>query len=83
MAALDASRDAREVPALGTALRAAADSIRRQRALPADAPLPVPLAIQGDRAIRYALLARVMQTARAAGFTQLTLQVQRAEDAGR
>ena len=81
MAALGGAGASREVPALGAALRAAADSIRTQRALPAAAPLPVPLAIQGDRAVRYAVLARVMQTARAAGFTQLTLQVRRAEGA--
>lgn len=71
----------RELPALGVALRAAADSIRGARGLPGRAPVPVPLAIHGDRATRYATLARVMHTARLAGFVQLTLQVAR-EDEG-
>ena len=71
----------RELPALGVALRAVADSIREARRLRAGAPVPVPLAIHGDRATRYATLARVMHTARLAGFVQLTLQVTREDEA--
>jgi len=40
-----------------------------------------PLAIQADRTMRYDLLSRVMQTARLAGFRNLTLQVNRVADA--
>ena len=38
--------------------------------------------IQADRTMRYDLLSRVMQTARLAGFRNLTLQVNRVSDAG-
>jgi biopolymer transport protein ExbD len=78
-AAADEARG--ELPALGVALRAVADSIREARRLPRGAPVPVPLAIHGDRATRYATLARVMHTARLAGFVQLTLQVARDDEA--
>jgi biopolymer transport protein ExbD len=70
------------VPALERALRGAADSIRTERGLAAAAPVPVPLAVQGDRAIRYAQLARVMDAARRAGFAELTLQVTRVGGGG-
>lgn len=64
------------IPVLYTRLKAAADSIRAARGLEANAPLPVPLAIQGDRTMRYDLLSRFLQTARTAGFTRLSLQVE-------
>lgn len=70
------------IPALYTALRAKADSIRAQRHAPPDQSVDAPLAIQADRTTRYDLLSRVMQTARVAGFRNLTLQVNRATDAG-
>src|SRR6185312_3961883 len=41
--------------------------------------LDVPLAIQGDKSMRYDLLARMMQTARLAGFRNLSLQVSKQE----
>ena len=69
------------MPALAATLRAAADSVRARRGLAAGAPVPVPLAIHGDRLVRYARLARVMRTARAAGFQEISLQVERVEGA--
>jgi biopolymer transport protein ExbD len=65
------------IPPLYAALRAKADSIRALRNVPADRSLDTPLAIQADRTMRYDLLSRVMQTARLAGFRNLTLQVNR------
>lgn len=68
------------IPKLYTALRQKADSIRTEKNLPSDQSLTIPLAIQGDRTMRYDLLARVMQTARLAGFRNLSLQVNRGEE---
>lgn len=68
------------IPPLYTALSQAADSIRTQKRVPEKEPLEMPLAIQGDRSMRYDLLARVMQTARLAGFKNLSLQVSRTRD---
>ncbi len=48
----------------------------------ADQPVDVPLAIQGDKTMRYDLLSRVMQTARLAGFKNISLQVHRVTDGG-
>lgn len=70
------------IPELHAALRQAADSLKRMRNLSADEPLLDMLAIHGDRSMRYDLLSRVMQTARVAGFTRITLQVQRSEGEG-
>lgn len=70
------------IPVLYAALRAKADSIRAQRSTPVNASVDAPLAIQADRSMRYDLLSRVMQTARVAGFHNLTLQVNRVTDAG-
>jgi biopolymer transport protein ExbD len=70
------------IPLLYAALRAKADSIRTASAAPASQSIDAPLAIQGDRTMRYDLLSRVMQTARLAGFRNLTLQVNRVTDAG-
>ncbi|HEX6534573.1 MAG TPA: biopolymer transporter ExbD [Gemmatimonadaceae bacterium] len=63
------------IPQLYSALEKAADSIRTAKHIPPDTPLETPLAIQGDRSMRYDLLARMMQTARLAGFKNLSLQV--------
>lgn len=65
------------IPALYRALKVQADSIRESGGLPADESVKVPLAIQGDKSMRYDLLARVMQTARYAGFRNISLQVNR------
>ncbi len=70
------------IPPLYQALHAAADSIRTQKRVEDGTELDVPLAIQGDRSMRYDLLARVMQTARLAGFRNLSLQVSRTEGDG-
>ena len=69
------------IPPLYAALRAKADSIRSLRATPSDQSVDAPIAIQADRTMRYDLLSRVMQTARLAGFRNVTLQVTRAADA--
>jgi biopolymer transport protein ExbD len=69
------------IPPLYAALRAKADSIRALRSLPAGQSVDAPLAIQADRTLRYDLLSRVMQTARVAGFRNLTLQVSHVADA--
>ena len=86
MSTMDAARarsnDAAQpllIPPLYDALHHAADSIRTQKRADPKSPLEVPLAIQGDRSMRYDLLARVMQTARLAGFKNLSLQVSRTE----
>lgn len=65
------------VPGLLTALKVAADSIRQEKGTPVDQSVDVPLAIQGDKSMRYDLLSRMLQTARLAGFRNITLQVQR------
>ena len=65
------------IPQLESALRQAADSIRRMRNLGADEQVRDLLAIHGDRTMRYDLLSRVIQTARVAGFSRITLQVRR------
>jgi hypothetical protein len=69
------------IPALYAALRAKADSIRALRRIPNGQSVDAPLAIQADRTMRYDLLSRVMQTARVAGFRNLTLQVSHVADA--
>jgi biopolymer transport protein ExbD len=69
------------IPQLFTALRARADSIRGAAGIDQDQSVPNLLAIQGDKTMRYVVLARVMQTARLAGFSKLSLQVNRVEDA--
>ena len=69
------------IPALYSALAQQADSIRGAAGLPTGESVPIPLAIQADRTLRYDILSRIMATARVAGFRNLTLQVNRAEDA--
>jgi biopolymer transport protein ExbD len=70
------------IPPLYAALREKADSIRAVRSTPANQSVDAPLAIQADRTMRYDLLSRVMQTARMAGFRNLTLQVNKVADVG-
>ena len=65
------------IPQLLTALKQEADSIRREKNIPGNQSVDVSLAIQGDRSMRYDLLSRVMQTARLAGFKNISLQVNR------
>lgn len=65
------------IPGLYARLKTAADSIRKEKSIAADESVDVPLAIQGDRTMRYDLLSRVLQTARLAGFRNVTLQVKR------
>jgi len=69
-----------EIPQLYSALRVRADSLRGVRGTPATEPVDQPLAIQGDRTMHYDLLSRVMQTARLAGFRNISLQVKKVED---
>ena len=71
-----------KIPALYNVLRATADSIRGANNVPSDQSIGVPLAIMGDRSMRYDLLSRVMQTARLAGFRNVQLQVLRTETEG-
>ncbi len=82
-AAQSVSDDARQplkIPVLYGELRHLADSIRTSRGQGKDEELKYPLAIQGDKTMRYDLLSRFMQTARLAGFRQISLQVQRREN---
>jgi biopolymer transport protein ExbD len=65
------------IPELYAALRAKADSVRATTGGDANTSVTTKLAIQGDRTMRYDLLARVLQTARLAGFRNVTLQVNR------
>ena len=67
------------IPRLYNKLRQTADSIRRDKDLRADQSVDVPLAVQGDKTMRYDLLARVMQTARLAGFRSISLQVHKTQ----
>lgn len=69
------------IPPLFTALKATSDSIRRAKSTPRDSSLDTPLAIQGDSSMHYDLLARVMQTARMAGFKNISLQVNKTGNA--
>lgn len=67
------------IPRLYNKLRQTADSIRKDKNLRQDQSLDVPIAVQGDRSMRYDLLARVMQTARLAGFRAISLQVNKTQ----
>lgn len=82
MSTVDAARaratDPRQplvIPQLFSALKTAADSMRSAKRIAADSSLDTPLAIQGDSSMHYDLLARLMQTARMAGFKNISLQV--------
>ncbi len=70
------------IPRLYNTLRQKADSLRRDKNLGQDQSIDVPLAVQGDKSMRYDLLARVMQTARLAGFRSISLQVHKTEAPG-
>lgn len=70
------------IPELYAALRARADSIRNANNIEQDQSVQVPLAIQAEKTMRYDLLSRVMQTARLAGFRNITLQVLRENSDG-
>jgi len=70
------------VPRLFAALKSAADSIRQANGVSPNESVTTPLAIQGDKTMRYDLLQRLLQTARLAGFRSVTLQVQRATEQG-
>ncbi|HEU4563749.1 MAG TPA: biopolymer transporter ExbD [Gemmatimonadaceae bacterium] len=69
------------IPQLYGALKTAADSIRKANKLPEGQSVETPLAIQGDKSMRYALMARMIQTARLAGFKTLSLQVNKTQEA--
>jgi biopolymer transport protein ExbD len=69
------------IPQLYSALRVEADSIRKAKGLGQDTSVPNQLAIQGDKTTPYAVLARIMQTARLAGFRTISLQVIRTQAA--
>lgn len=69
------------IPQLFSALRTQADSIRKAKGLGQNMSVPNQLAIQGDKTMPYAVLARIMQTARLAGFRNVSLQVNRTGDA--
>lgn len=68
------------IPALFTVLKARADSIRKENRAPANQSIEAPLAIQGDKSMRYDLLSRIMQTARLAGFRNISLQVNHSQN---
>jgi biopolymer transport protein ExbD len=70
------------IPQLYAALKERADSIRSQRNIAATEPVDQVLAIQGDKTMHYDLLSRIMQTARLAGFKNISLQVKRTGGAG-
>ena len=70
-----------EIPKLYAVLKTRADSLRGAKGTPASDPVAQPLAIQGDRTMHYDLLSRVMQTARLAGFKNISLEVKRNERA--
>jgi biopolymer transport protein ExbD len=70
------------IPKLYSALRVQADSIRKVKGIDQNTSVENPLAIQGDKTTPYAILARIMQTARLAGFRAISLQVNRTEAAG-
>ena len=65
------------IPELYAVLRARADSIRTANNVDQNQSVTAPLAIQAEKSMRYDLLSRVMQTARLAGFRNITLQVLR------
>jgi biopolymer transport protein ExbD len=70
------------IPSLHSVLREKVDSIRAAQSLAAGEPVTVQLAIQGDRSMRYDLLSRMLQTARTAGFRNISLQVMHVQEEG-
>jgi biopolymer transport protein ExbD len=69
------------IPKLYNALRVQADSLRKIQGVDQNTSVKNPLAIHGDKTMPYSILARVMQTARLAGFRNVSLQVNRTENA--
>ena len=67
------------IPSLLAALQERASAIRTATGTPANQSVEEALAIQAERQLRYDVLARVIQTARVAGFRNVTLQVLRAD----
>jgi len=67
------------IPQLYAALKVTVDSIRKAKNVPDGQSIDVPLAIQGDKEMRYALMSRMIQSARLAGFKTLSLQVNKSE----
>lgn len=67
------------IPALYSRLALKADSIRAEKGTPKTTSVDAPLAIQGDKTMRYDVLARIMQSARKAGFSKISLQVNRTD----
>ena len=65
------------IPELYTRLKASVDSIRQNANVDQNTSVDTRLAIQGDKTMRYDLLQRLLQTARLAGFRNITLQVHR------
>ena len=65
------------IPELHAVLKQKADSIRTAGNIDSNDAVPTVLAVQGDRTMRYDLLSRVLQTARLAGFRNISLQVMR------
>jgi biopolymer transport protein ExbD len=70
------------IPGLYAALRQRADSIRAADDVLATQSVETTLAVQAEKSMRYDLLARVIQTARVAGFKNLTLQVLHVDESG-
>ena len=69
------------IPQLYTALKVQADSLRKVKGIDQNTSVQNQLAIQGDKTMQYAILARIMQTARLAGFRNVSLQVNRTQTA--
>jgi len=65
------------IPSLLNALKVKADSIREADGGAEGSSVKTQLAIHGTKTMRYDLLARMMQTARWAGFSNISLQVQK------
>jgi biopolymer transport protein ExbD len=80
-AASDRPNEPLLIPQLYNALRVQADSLRSVQGIGQNESVKNPLAIHGDKTMPYSLLARVMQTARLAGFRNVSLQVNRTQDA--
>jgi biopolymer transport protein ExbD len=76
-AASDDADQPLKIPVLYAELKSMADSIRTSRGMGANDEISMPLAIQGDKTMRFDLLSRFMQTARLAGFRRISLQVER------
>jgi biopolymer transport protein ExbD len=65
------------IPKLYVALKSHADSLRKAGNIAANESVTEKLAVQGDRTMRYDVLSRIVQTARWAGFRNVSLQVNR------